>query len=153
MRPFRPWHRLTLLLLALMVINVATGLTLTRNLEDGVYSPDANSISIPLLSSIFVSALLMGPIALVALLPSANWIRRLTAEGPRWRILFGVVVLLLYGAIIAFAVAGGAYWARPNHYVIAATYFLLLGSAGFLCAVDLRQLLSNNRLEPPNEAG
>ncbi len=82
---------------------------ISRNLEAGIYPIEADSIGIPLFSSLIFAAA-----SLILLLLAI-----LCQLGPRWLTLLGALLFLASAAITGiFAFS----WASPNHYLITASY-------------------------------
>ena len=82
---------------------------ISSNLEAGIYPVEADSIGIPLFSSLIFAA------ASLILL----FLAILCQLGPRWLTLLGALLFLASAAITAmFAFS----WVSPNHYLIAASY-------------------------------
>lgn len=82
---------------------------ISRNLEAGIYPIEADSIGIPLFSSLIFAAA-----SLILLLLAI-----LCQLGPRWLTLLGALLFLASAAITGIF---AFFWASPNHYLITASY-------------------------------
>jgi hypothetical protein len=136
------WHKLTFLAIALLLINVATWFITGVNQRNGIYPVDADSIGIPIVLTLYASLVVVPLLLLIALLPTAGFVRRLCLRGIGWSIATGVMLLLLYVAVGLFAVSGMAEWAIPHHYLIAASYSVLLLVLVIILLHDMKRLVT-----------
>ncbi len=137
------WHKLVVLALTLLSINVTTWLLITQNQRDGIYPVDADSISIPIFDTVIGSLCVLPFLLLVSFLPSASFVARLCSRGIGWAIAAFLLLLSFYAAVALFALSGVAYWASPHHYPIAVCYSVLLLALVMFLATDTRKLFSN----------
>jgi len=138
------WKRTLTLLFALVLVNTVTYVVVVENLHSGLYPVDADSIGIPIMSTLALSALVLPVLVLIGLLPGAQFMVRLCARGLWWRIGVGFFLLVLYVVVALFALDGAGYWAIPNHYPVAASYLVSLLALVLFFVVDTRWLLSNS---------
>ena len=129
---------------ALVLVNAATFFVVSDNAAAGRYPIDADSIGIPIMSTLVLSVIALPILLLVGLLPSAQFLVRLCSRGLPWRISTGVLLLALYVILALFALDGVGYWAVPNHYWITASYVVSLLVLLFFSIVDARWLFSNS---------
>ncbi len=122
------WHRAVALAAALVLINAATQWVIRSNLAAGLYPADADSIGIPIMTTLYLS---------LALSP---WLLVLALLRARGGMLVIVAFVVLYVPAVAFAVGGIAYWAAPGHYAIAWAYAALLSVLVALAWNDVRAL-------------
>jgi len=136
------------LVLALVLVNAVSYAVVLENQRSGVYPIDGDSIGIPIISTLVVSAVVLPMLVLIGFLPSAQFLRRLCSRGLPWRIGVGLLLLALYAAVGFFALGGVEYWAIPNHYWIATSYALSFLALAFFFILDARWLLSNSAAHP-----
>lgn len=124
------WHRAVALAVALVLINAATQRVIRANLAAGLYPADADSIGIPIMTTLYLSLALSPWLLVLALRP----------RFARARTLFIAALVVLYVPALAFALGGIAYWAAPSHYAIALAFGVLLSVLVALAWDDARAL-------------
>ena len=110
----RPWHRLSLLVIGVAIINAATFAMLERNLRNNVYPTDADTIIIPIFETAIGPLIVLPALVAIALMPLAAWVSRLSSKGPWWRSGLNLLILGSYAMVGLFAIAGAATWAIPE---------------------------------------
>jgi len=142
----KAWYKLAVFVALLFAINAMTILITQSNLRAGVYRVNADSIHIPIGSTLLAS-LAVGPFLLViAFLPGSVFVSRLLIKGVGWSILIIACLIFIYLPSAAFAVLGGAYWADPRHYLISLCFGGLLLALVIYFVLDLMQLFPNSAL-------
>jgi hypothetical protein len=98
-------HHILIAFAAIAVAEMILYWVISSNLEAGVYPVEADSIGIPLFSSLIfaVASLILIVLAILCQL------------GPKWLNLLGVLLFLASAAITGFFAFS---WASPNHYLI-----------------------------------
>ncbi|MGH7435992.1 MAG: hypothetical protein ACRENE_09985 [Polyangiaceae bacterium] len=120
---------------ALALVNVGTCTVVNGNLHAGVYRPDADSIGIPIFSTMIASALVCPFLAWVALFsPAPSSARSVVAS-----VVATVVSLVAYAVSEVFGLAGMAYWTAPHHYAIVGCYVVVALLVAALFALDVVQ--------------
>ncbi len=89
--------------MALVVANGTLWLVLAGNLNSGVYSPDADSLGIPLIEAALDSGLILLALGISVALPRSNRI---------WVILRTVLAVLAASQSLVLSLS----WFIPNHY-------------------------------------
>lgn len=97
------------LLLSLMAANAVLWLVLTHNQEAGIYPPDADSLSLPFISTALFSLLIYGVIGAALLLPRTSH---------RWIIVRSIPTAL--ATLLSLVQAGS--WAYSNHYPVSLAF-------------------------------
>ena len=98
-------------------------MVIRANLSAGLYPADADSIGIPIMTTLYLS-LALGPwLLLLALFATFQAVRAYCARAGTLVI---AVLVILYVPAVAFALGGIAYWAAPDHYLIAFAFAVLL---------------------------
>jgi hypothetical protein len=112
------WQASLALALALMQTCGVVFWTLTSNLAAAVYPHDADTITIPLFQTAFVT------VVLFSLTQGANGILRSPFSLMRLhrKVVFSLLALLAVFLTVLLIL----YWAIPNHYAVACAYALLL---------------------------
>lgn len=119
------WVKLSVFLGALLLVNCMTWLVTSINQSAGLYPVDADSIGVPIMSTV-VASLFMLPIFLVVSLLSKNgFLVGLKSKGTVRVRAVRIGLLLLYATALLFAGYGIAYWTFPGHYLIAVSYLIL----------------------------
>jgi len=115
------------IVIGIAITNVTMAIVLRNNLDKGIYPLEADSIGIPIFSGTISSGLL-----LFLMLPSVII--------PQTRKLFIriQIILLVIGGI--FAVLNVFEWILPNHYLIAASYLIIVASSIWLIVRRKRKL-------------
>lgn len=140
----KAWHKVTLLVLALVLINAATWFVTGMNQRNGVYPIDADSIGIPIIGTWFNSLFVLPQLFLIGLLARLSFIRVLCSRHIGWSIILGILLLALYVSVGLFAISGVVEWMLPNHYFIAFCYLLLLLMLVVLLFLDIHLLFSES---------
>jgi hypothetical protein len=122
---------------ALLVVNLTTYAVVMSNQRSGLYSPDADSLAIPIgmttlasISSLLLLAILAGSRRVMARANCNTLAMRLA----------GAVLACAYTLLVFIALAGLVYWFVPHHYPIACSYALLLAWLGWEARDDVRRL-------------
>lgn len=97
------WRSFLGTLLALVVANGTLWLVLAGNLNAGVYSPDADSLGIPLIEAALASGLILLALGISVALPRSSRI---------WVILRTVLAVLAASQSLVLSLS----WFIPNHY-------------------------------------
>ncbi len=97
------WRSFLGTLLALVVANGTLWLVLAGHLNSGVYSPDADSLGIPLIEAALDSGLILLALGISVALPRSNRI---------WVILRTVLAVLAASQSLVLSLS----WFIPNHY-------------------------------------
>lgn len=139
----RGWKRLLVLILALVLVNGATWVVVVENQHSGIYPIDGDSIGIPIISTLVASSFVLPLLVSIGLLPGTQFLSRLCSRGRAWTVCVNLLLFTLYAATALFAIGGAGYWAIPNHYSIAACYFVLLVVLSLFFVLDARRRLSN----------
>lgn len=98
------------LLLSLLAANAVLWLVLTHNQEAGIYPPDADSLSLPFISTALFSLLIYGVIGAALLLPRTSHV---------WIIVRSIPTAL--ATLLSLVQAGS--WAYSNHYPVSLAFF------------------------------
>lgn len=128
-------------------MNVTTWAVVFENYRAHVYRSDADSIGIPIVSTILSSIFALPFLAGIVLIPHFRSIRDARSRSAVAFTIAAAGLLVSYSVIALFGLAGLAYWAGPNHYLIAASYLCLLLLVGTLFILDFARLWSR-RLAP-----
>lgn len=123
-------HHILIAFAAIAVAEMILYWVISSNLEAGVYPVEADSIGIPLFSSLIfaVASLILIVLAILCQL------------GPKWLKLLGVLLFLASAAITGlFAFS----WASPNHYLITASYGIVSIGAVMAAFFAFRSNLSS----------
>ena len=129
--------------MAVVVINAATQMVTKANLLAGIYEPTADTIGIPILSTLFASVIFSPWLVLIAFYSRLATVRDYFAAGGTHAALVILGLMVVYLPAIFLAVGGVDYWAIPNHYAIAVAFGLSLFLLFVLLRDDLRALRSN----------
>lgn len=143
----KAWHKVTLLVLALVLINTATWFVTGMNQRNGVYPVDADSIGIPIIGTWFNSLFVLPQLFLIGLLARLSFVRVLCSRHIGWSIILGILLLALYVSVGLFAISGVVEWMFPNHYLIAFCYLLLLLMLVVLLFLDIHLLFSESTFQ------
>jgi len=92
---------------SLVAINAMTILISQRNLRAGVYPVNADSIAIPIASTLLASIAVVPFLLGIAFLPGSAFVSQLLIKRAGWAILIIACLVLLYLPPAAFAVLGG----------------------------------------------
>lgn len=108
-----------------LFINIITWFVVSENQSRGLYSYEADSIGIPIIETGILSIFALGMYLLILYVEGRVLVRQnLENKGI---FLIGVVgALALYFLDILSGIYGVVYWTYPNHYKIAAIYFIAL---------------------------
>ena len=139
----KSWYKFSLLVLALILINIATWFVTGINQRNGIYPIDADSIGIPIVGTCFHSLLILPQLFLIGLLANFSFVRRLCSRNIGWSIVLGIVLLTCYVNVGLFAISGAVEWMFPHHYLMAICYSLLLVMLIVFLFFDIRLLFSN----------
>ena len=137
------WYKLALLIIALLLINVATWFITGVNQRNGIYPMDADSIGIPIVLTLLGSLVVSPLFVLIALLPTAGFVSRFCSRDFGCAIAARVALIVLYVPAGLFAVSGVAKWATPNHYLVAASYSVLFLVLIVFLFLDMKRLFPN----------
>lgn len=136
----KPGYKFALLVLALILINVATWFVTGINQRNGVYPVDADSIGIPIMGTWFKSVFVLPQLFLIGFLSDFGFVRELRSRRIAWSIVLGIVLLALYISVGLFAISGMVGWMFPDHYLLAASYSFLLLTLIIFFFRDMKQL-------------
>jgi hypothetical protein len=112
------WHASLVLALGLVQTCAVVFWTLTSNLAAAVYPHDADTISIPLFQTAFVTVIIFSLTQCASLILGSPF-----SSMPLYRKAVFSLLALLAAALTALLVL---HWAIPNHYAVACSYVLLL---------------------------
>lgn len=133
-----------------LFINVITWFVVSENQNHGLYSSEADSIGIPIVETGILSFFALGMYSLILYIQSRVLVRQ-NIENKRIFLIGVGGALALYLLDILCGIYGIVYWAYPNHYKIAATYFIAL----IFLVVDLGRwclkLKRNEMAHKPNQ--
>jgi hypothetical protein len=122
--------------LAVWLLGNAVGYqVLVHNQKNGIYSPDADTILIPIVENGAIS------IVVVLLLAGSILCSRRGVAVTFFGIVLGILACILAG-LMAFQ------WFVPNHYLIAAAFGVLAAACALLMYVSFRKQGSNSTLHP-----
>jgi hypothetical protein len=139
------WYKFAVFAATLVAINAMTLIT-QSNLRAGVYPVNADSIAIPIFSTLLASLVVAPFLLVIAFLPGSAFVARLLVKGMAWSLLFITSLVLIYLPSVAFAVLGGGYWAVSHHYLISLCFGGLLLALTIYFVLDLVQLFSHSAL-------
>ncbi len=139
------WHKVAVFGLGLIAVNAMTAFVTERNLRSGVYPADADSIGIPIISTLVASLIVAPFLYQIAILYRANFFHRLRKKGAVWCTL---CLALLYLPAMAFAILGAGYWMEPDHYLISLCFGALIFFLALSLLIDLRHSSSDTVLDP-----
>ena len=121
-------------LVAVAATNISVYFVTYYNAQHGIYPVDADSISIPIFESLFLSlAFLFLLVPAVLLMGRGRWL--------------SILAIVLAGLAAILSVSESWYWLVPNHYIIALLYAVLAASCIVVASISARSLASNNALE------
>jgi hypothetical protein len=140
----KPFHKLAILVAALIMVNLVTWLVVTANQGNAIYPIGADSISIPLFSTFLASLFVLPFFAVIAIFPTALFIAIRCSRNAVWSVAVSLLLVVAYVAAAVYAVTSAAYWAVPHHYLIAICYALLVVGLAVLFILDARFLFSNS---------
>lgn len=118
--------KLTFLFGLLMLVNYATWFVTATNQKAGLYPIDADSIGIPIMLTNVICLLMLPVLLAICGLTNKNMLIGLKSKGHVIRLVVKINLVLLYSIPIALASYGLSYWSHPGHYLIAASYAILL---------------------------
>ena len=139
------WHRFGLLVAALILLNIAISFILEANQKDGVYPAHADTIFIPIALGWADSLFILPQLFFLTFLTSFNFVKRLCLQHTGWLITLAFILLALYANVGLFAISGVAEWMFPKHYVIAASYSLLLLVLVIFLLLDIKLFFNSFR--------
>jgi FtsH-binding integral membrane protein len=139
----KPLHKLVILAVALVMVNLVTWLVVTTNQSNAIYTIEADSISIPLFSTFLASLFALPFFAVIAFFPTVRFVAMRCSRSAAWSVAVGAILLVAYVAAAVYAITSAAYWAAPHHYLIAFSYTLLFFGLAILLVLDTRFLFSN----------
>lgn len=141
----KPLHKLAILVVALVMVNLVTWLVVTTNQSNAIYPIDADSISIPLFSSFLASLFALPFFTVIAFFPTVRFVAMRCSRSAVWSVAVGLFLLVAYLAGAVYAITSAAYWAAPHHYLITSSYTILLIGLAILLVLDTKFLFSNYR--------
>jgi hypothetical protein len=124
----------------LVLVNVATYAVVSENYREHLYRSDADSIAVPIFSTILSSTVALPFIAGIALIPHSKWIMERRSQSAATFAAAAAGLLISYSASAVLGLAGVGYWAGPHHYVIAAFYLCNLLLIATLFILDVARL-------------
>lgn len=145
-------QRVLAVALALIVINLATQVVVRFNFSAGLY-PAKAEIGIPLSITLYLSLLLAGWLALLAVFSRLSTVRAYFSRGGARSDLVIAGIGALYLAPLVASLGGLVYWAEPGHYPIAAAYAALLVIVMALARDDFQTLRAIQRPRRARAAG
>lgn len=145
------WQRFALVLSLLVVLNGATIAVLMRNLEHGVYAPEADAIMIPIMNGIISSVVVIVALAIIFALTRSPWPQGLAGSSKFPRSCRTIATLLLYVPGLLFGLASVGEFAIPNHYPLAVVSLLFTLSVVDLLVRDINSLRSKSRIGSPSQ--
>jgi len=122
---FTWWVKLSVFFGALLLVNCVTWLVTSINQNAGLYPIDADSIGIPIISTVVASLIMLAIFLVVGLLSKNDFLLRLKSKSVARVWAIKLVLLVLYATALLFAVYGVVYWTFPGHYLIAVSYVIL----------------------------
>jgi hypothetical protein len=137
------WHRLVLIVMALLAVNGSTYLVLSHNLEAGAYPVDGDSIGIPMVSTLFLS--LAGALFLLSAF-SLVFIGSIVRFSQKGNLHLSAVILLLVLLNLPplfLLFLGAGFWSLPNHYLLLSTMIIMLAIVAGVLIRDIRWLISD----------
>ena len=143
----RYWHRLVLIVIALLAVDGSTYLVLSHNLDAGVYPVDGDSIGIPMVSTLILS--LVGAIFLLSAL-SLVYIGSIVRFSQKGKVHLSAVILLMFLLNLPplfLLFLGAGFWSMPNHYMLLAIMVVTLTIVAGVFVRDIRWLISNPALK------
>ena len=141
------WQRILLFSTALFFINIVTWWVVETNAMNHIYPSDGDSIAIPFFSTIIGSIVVLPILIIISFVPGTQFIKQLVTRGFGWSVIIGLALLPLYASCVFFGIIGFAYWAVPNHYLIALCYLILLLALAVCFWFDGKRLISNPALK------
>ena len=143
----RFWHRLMLIVIALLAVDGSTYLVLSHNLEAGVYPVNGDSIGIPMVTTLLLS--LVGAVFLLSAL-SLVFIGSIVRFSQKGKAHLSAVILLLVLLTLPplfLLFLGAGFWSMPNHYLLLAIMVIMLTVVAGVLIRDIRWLISNPALK------
>ncbi len=141
----RSWWRLAVYCLVLCSISEVSIIVYSHNQMAGLYPPDADSIAIPIYTTVLTMLVSAIPLSILSFLPQAKYLSKSLSRSPWLRILAGAVIFGLYGFGILFALGGSVSVLDQNHYPIGASHILLLAVMCWFAYFDVRWFLSSKK--------
>ena len=137
----KQWVKFSLLTIVALVIGQVVSNVVTKNLINYVYPIEADSISIPILSTYLMFIFLI-PFALVLSFVSISEYDEKTKSSKGWFIVKVIFYLLSYLVLSMSAISGVLYWNTPyaNHNQISHLYIVLLLLIQAFFIFDLYQI-------------
>jgi hypothetical protein len=122
--------KISITIAVVILANVVSFYVLVHNAEAGVYSPDADTIIIPIMGNAIVS---FGIVVLLVASVIFTRGRKLVAS---IGLLLGLVATLL-------SISYALHWAIPNHYLISASFGAVSAVSSAIAYFAVRSLVSN----------
>ena len=137
----KSWVKLSLITIVALLIGQVVSHVVTKNLYSNVYPMEADSISIPILSTYFMFIVLI-PFALVVSFVSISKYEEQNKKSTFWFVLKVVLYLISYLIISLSAFSGVLYWNTPYpyHNLISQSYMALLVLMQAIFVYDLYQI-------------
>jgi len=146
MSQMKIFGRTATLAMLLGMIALTASFVLESNLRIGVYPTDADSIGIPLMETVFISAA-GAALLVVALAASASSLVLAPRVSRPWRLVLAAIHVLAHAGCFAFFLLWAASWLTPHHYPIAASCLLMAAAVAYFFAADVRSLRSHYSLK------
>jgi hypothetical protein len=113
---------------ALLVVNITTAAVLISNQQDGLYSPEADSLGLPIGLTIVASVMSLVALGLVV---GARHIVAYAGDRKALKWVALAALVFAYVAVGLFGLAGFVVWLVPHHYVVSWAYAVLLAWLAF----------------------
>ncbi|MDH5718889.1 MAG: hypothetical protein OEZ22_14780 [Spirochaetia bacterium] len=107
------------------LINLSTCFVIQHNQELGLYPANADSIGIPILGTFFLSILAYLYLILINYLKN-KYFYYIIFKPKLYKSIIVLIAFILYLPLIYFASYGLIYWFYPNHYIISATFLIIV---------------------------
>lgn len=141
------WIKFLLLTISALIIGQVVSSVVTKNLYDYVYPMEADSISIPILSTYLMFIFLL-PFAILFSFVSISKYDEPNKKVSFWFISKVVIYLISYILLTLTSISGCLYWNTPypNHKLISLSYTVLVALIQAIMILDLYKIYVGYKL-------
>ena len=134
-------HKFFVLLAFLLLVDIIAYVVLHRNLREEIYSVDADSISIPLMQTAYLSAFAAVLLTVVVALSAFALRAARQPLASLWIVGPSIIALAIsYLLAVVFFVIWAGFWLEPHHYAISVACGCALMAVLLLALLDFKAL-------------
>ena len=137
------YRKLILFAVLIIAVNVTTTLVVSYNQRAHLYPDNADSIVIPIFSTLILSLLALPFLLLLIIFPNSLIARKYIEKGWLYRTAVCSAIVGLYVICAALSFLGFAYWFIPHHYILGLVFAIFLICLTASLVLDFRKLFSN----------